>query len=88
MKLLRNQLVIIETFCCNLNRVAANVDWVKGQEIDKREFKKLVHTFKAIEELGKVFTQVAYKLVNKGYYPKVAYFLELYNFNGYFQIKA
>jgi hypothetical protein len=34
------------------------------------------------------FITVAYKLVSKGYYPKVAYFLELYNFNGYFQMKT
>lgn len=56
LRLLKNQLVLIEVFCSDLEAVSSHVNWRKGEEIPSKEFKRLVQKFKAVEEIGKVFT--------------------------------
>lgn len=54
MKLLMNQLVIIETFCSQLQNSLSSSSITSG-DIPDQEFKKLTQKYKAFEEIGKVF---------------------------------
>jgi hypothetical protein len=56
MKLLINQLVIIETFCSQLKKLDS-AGKIGESQIPEREFKKLTQKFKAVEEIGKIFVE-------------------------------
>jgi len=55
-KLLKNQLVIIEVFCTQLETIASSVDWRNGEEISSNDFRRLSQKCKAIGTISKVFT--------------------------------
>lgn len=64
MKLLMNQLVIIETFCHQLRQFTKDKEdtsCIDYSQISDTEFKRLSRTFKAVDEIGKVFVEGKYK---------------------------